>query len=108
MTYRDLLTQAAKIPAGDRHAAETLVHAIRARIDQGKATLPKNERRNLYKLRARWEQRAAGTDDRWAEQGSTPGRPRVRPKRAKHDDDTPDPSAEALLEAVRTLRREQP
>ena len=74
----------------DPGMAAQYVHIIRVTLDR--ATLSTTERRRLYKLRAKWERRAAGKDVRWTLYGSRPGAPKKAPKPAYDpDDDLKDP-----------------
>ncbi len=85
MTYEDLLAkQPLTTSAGDRLAAQAFVELLSTVIEgRGTTDLLDSQRRYLYKLRARWQARAAGTDLRWMVQGSRPGRP-PRPDAEAH------------------------
>jgi hypothetical protein len=74
MTYEGLLQQQPpSTAAGNKAAARVFVTQINTFLSSG-FTFSDSQRNYLYKLRARWEQRAAGMDERWNDHGSRPGR----------------------------------
>lgn len=80
MRYEEILAQQPpSTSAGDRLAARTFVGVIASAISDKESPLTPSQRNYLYKLRGKWEVRAAGKDESWNEYGCRPGR-RRQPK----------------------------
>lgn len=77
VTYRDLLSSATRIVAGDTHSANGWLLNLAGVLKT--EPLQPHQRAYLYRLRTIWKRRAAGQDARWNEFGSMPGaKPRPR------------------------------
>jgi hypothetical protein len=112
MNYEEILArQPASTSAGDRSAAQAFVAFLSLQITGGLEHLNGSQQRYLYKLRSRWEVRAAGDDPRWNETGSRPGRPRAPIRKTppqgnyRREEET-DPLLASILRKYGTPRRE--
>lgn len=104
LTYEQILSrQPLSTTAGNRAVAAEFVVFLTTQIEgaglDGLTTAQKNY---LYKLRAKWQQRAAGLDLRWNVSGSRPGQPTKRAlkdstRRKGHDPGEDDPLFQSLM-----------
>ncbi len=106
MTYEQLLQQQPpSTAAGDLSAAKAFVDAISQALSRNLIPdLTVANQNYLYRLRAKWQQRAHGKDAAWMQYGSKPGRrPHAARKRGNVDptaygsEDELDPLLRSLL-----------
>lgn len=111
MTYEQLLArQPLTTQTGDLAAASAFVTALETYLldKDAMAQLSASQQKYLYRLRSKWQARAAGDDARWMENGSRPGRPSKlgAPRKATRDKGEQDPLFISLMNKFGTPRED--
>ena len=99
LSYEQILSrQPLSTTAGNRAAAAEFVVFLTTHIDGGMLDQLNVAQKNyLYKLRTKWQARAAGEDIRWNVQGSRPGQPTKRSLKQQTRRSRPDPGEDDPL-----------
>lgn len=103
-TYEQILQRTPQSSeAGNTAAAAGFVVFLSSIVEGDRETfaqLSVSQQRYVYRLREKWQRRAAGKDTRWNEYGSRPGRPVVERRKthvSRRDPGEHDPLFQSLM-----------